>query len=124
MMYLSTRTIWAAIIGLSVLAVLGIAVTLYVLFGHPHAPSGGTVVLAAGAGVVIGAYGWSLARHPWRNCRRCSGSGGHVDTTMWKGTYGRCTRCQGAKGFPRLGVRVLTPSRARELRAGKRGRFG
>lgn len=61
-MYLSTRSIWAAIIALVVFSVLGIAVVLYALFGHPHAPSGGTVAVCAVAFTAGAVYCWSLYR--------------------------------------------------------------
>lgn len=126
MIYLSTRTIWGLIIGLSVLAVLGIAVTLYVIFGHSHAPSGGTVAVIVIALVILVAYRLSLTFWPWWPCSHCGGSKirRHPGRGRITKAHGGCLWCRGKGRHPRLGVRVLTPSRARDLRAGITGRFG
>lgn len=125
-MYLSTRTIWAAIIALAVFAVLGIAVTLYILFGHPHAPSGGTVTGIVLALAALLAYRLSLTFWPWWPCGHCGGSKirRHPGRGRITRAHGGCLWCRGKGRHPRLGVRVLTPNRARDLRAGKPGRFG
>lgn len=86
--------------------------------------AGMTVPALIATGLSGAAYWWSLRRHPWRPCRRCAGSGQHRDTRVWVGAHGRCTRCNDKRHFPRLGVRVLTPGRARALTMGDRGRYG
>ena len=81
-------------------------------------------VLAVPAGLV---YARSLHRHPWRRCRRCNASGRHEDTTVFKGTSGRCVCCarSGNRGWHvRPGVRIFTPARARALAGGRTGRYG
>jgi hypothetical protein len=104
------------------------------------AGSAGPVLAAAGAGVAgVLVYARSLQRRPWRRCLRCKGSGRNVDTTLFTGqmlkfltlgavnlgpVQGRCTCCDGRQVHVRPGVRVFQPGRARELKAGKRGRYG
>jgi hypothetical protein len=82
--------------------------------------AGPAVLITAGS---AGLYLWSLWRDPWRPCRRCGGSKVHRGR-IWTGTSGRCTGCGGEGQFPRLGVKLLTPGRARALAAGQRDRYG
>jgi hypothetical protein len=118
----------AAVVGL-LLAGLGVAGGFWAA-GRVHVSGGSPGPWVAAGGVVLaaaGVYGRSLRRHPWRPCQRCKGRGEHVDTTVWKGTSGKCLCCanSGQKGkHVRLPVRVFQPGRARELRAGQRGKFG
>ena len=80
------------------------------------------VILAVAA--VAAVWGWSMWRHPWRKCLRCGGSGLHADTSLFRGTAGRCRCCGGNKAHVRPDVRVLTPGRAARLRSGDPGRYG
>lgn len=62
------------------------------------------------AAVVLAAYGWMCARHPWRDCWRCRGTGGLL--RLWrylltgKRAHKRHRRCQGTGKAIRRG-RVL-----------------
>ena len=67
-------------------------------------------------------YRYSLWRHPYRKCPRGCKGGDHVDTTVFRGTFGRCLLCHGSGKSIRLGVRLFTPGTAREIRAGRHGR--
>lgn len=69
-------------------------------------------VLAGGA-----YYAWSLRVHPWRTCRRCKG--GTRRDPVFRYARGSCTRCGGRGRLPRLGIRVLTPARAKAMTAPK-----
>lgn len=107
------------IFGLAVAAAAALGAGILWLIAHVRVSpgsSGAWSALAACAGVAIGAYYWSLVRHPWRSCLRCKGTGGHVDTTLFKGKFGSCSCCDGTKKHLRWGVRVL--------RGGKPGRYG
>lgn len=132
---ISIRMVVAGLV-LVLLAGAGVAGGFWVV-SRGHAGSPGPWAALAGVGVAaVVAWRRSWVRHPWRNCRRCtaprakgqqrpaSGSGRHTDTTVFKGKSGRCTCCQGRGQHVRLAVRVFQPGRARELAAGKRGRYG
>jgi hypothetical protein len=73
---------------------------------------------AVAALIAVAAYLVSLRIHPWRPCRSCKGSGKSRDT-VWKKAHGTCPSCGGRGRHPRLGVRVLTPRRARQLAGGQ-----
>lgn len=68
-------------------------------------------VLAAALAVTL--YAVSLRWHPRRACRACGGSGKTRDR-IWRAARGTCPKCLGGMR-PRLGVRVLTPGRARAM---------
>jgi hypothetical protein len=79
-------------------------------------PLGGAWKLAVIFWVVHGGgYGWSLARRPILPCWACDGLGIVGGGRIWPWGRGLCWRCGGAKGFVRLGVRVLQPARAKRL---------
>jgi hypothetical protein len=69
------------------------------------------VLGAAVAGIAV--YAVSLRLHPWGPCRSCHGTGKTRDR-IWKPASGTCGKCHGGRR-PRLGVRVLQPSRARAM---------
>lgn len=69
-----------------------------------------------------GAYRYSLWRRPHRKCPRGCKGGDNVDTTMFRGSFGRCWFCHGSGKRVRLGVRLLMPGTARDIRAGRHGR--
>ena len=74
-----------------------------------------TVVIVAVLAVALAAvlYAVSLRLHPRRSCRACGGSGKTRDR-IWRAARGTCPKCLGGQR-PRLGVRVLTPARARAM---------
>jgi DnaJ-class molecular chaperone len=75
------------------------------------------IVLIAAVAVVV--YLVSLRVFPWWTCSRCKGS----EVRRGRGlAHGRCRRCDGAGRYPRTGVRVLMPGRARDMIGGGRGR--
>lgn len=85
----------------------------------------------AGLAVVTGYCAWyrySIGRRPYRPCWWCRGSGWRSgidpgnDSEYKRTPIGRCWVCHGRKSQVRWGVRVLTPSVYRDIRAGKRGR--
>jgi hypothetical protein len=76
------------------------------------------IVLAAAVFLAATAYAVSLRVHPWAPCRACGGSGKSRDT-VWRKAHGTCRSCGGRGRHPRLGVRVLTPARARAMTAGQ-----
>lgn len=96
-----------------------IAAWLAVIVAWRAAPLAGLAV-TAGAG---GLYWWSLKRHPYVPCPRCGGSKAHVDTTFLPGTGGRCLVCSGKGLMTRLGVKLFLPATARDIRAGKKGKY-
>lgn len=70
-------------------------------------------IVGAGLGLM---YAWSLATNPFAPCWLCGGPGTRSDRTgIWPWAFGLCPVCHGAKQRLRLGVRVLTPARARRL---------
>lgn len=75
------------------------------------------IVIAVAAAAGAGYYAWSLRIHPWVSCRRCKG-GRRVDR-VFRYASGSCTRCGGRGRLPRLGIRVLTPGRAKAMTAPK-----
>lgn len=78
-----------------------------------------SAVFVAGALItLIAAYLVSLRVHPWTRCRRCSGGGKSKDR-IWRGAHGTCPSCGGRGRHPRLGVRIFTPGRARQMTAPK-----
>jgi len=81
------------------------------------------LLLLAIAAAFGGTWTWHMRRHPWRKCRRCTGTGRHDDTTMFKGTSGRCTCCNSTGRHVRLDTRWLMPDYARRLDRGERGRW-
>jgi hypothetical protein len=81
------------------------------------------LVAVTATAATAGVYGWSLWRHPWWPCRACDGSKSHRDS-IWPKATGRCRKCDNKGQFPRLGVKVFTPSRAQGLTSGVRGRYG
>lgn len=62
-----------------------------------------------------GAYWYSFVFKPQIPCSKCHGTGmtGHK-ILPWAG-LGICSKCHGQKMFPRLGVRIFQPERARQL---------
>lgn len=79
------------------------------------------LVALAALAVIIAAYLISLRLHPRRPCRACEGSGKTRDR-IWRKATGTCPACGGKGLKPRLGVRILTPERARRLTAGQPSR--
>jgi hypothetical protein len=67
------------------------------------------VLAAAAAGYLI-----SLRVRPWWKCRACGGSG-KTRSRVRPGATGTCRKCLGGR-VPRLGIRVLNPDRARQMR--------
>ena len=76
------------------------------------------IVAAAVLTAAAAAYLVSLRLRPWWPCRACRGSGKTRDR-IWKPATGTCPKCGGRGRRARLGIRVLTPARARQLRAVK-----
>jgi DnaJ-class molecular chaperone len=74
------------------------------------------VALSAALGVTV--YAVSLRLHPRVPCRACKGSGKTRDR-IWRRATGTCPKCGGAGRKPRLGVRVTSPSRARQMLAAR-----
>ena len=72
------------------------------------------LLIAAAAAAAY--YGWSLRVHPWIPCWRCHGRGSHRDR-VFRNARGSCKRCGGRGRLPRLGIRVLTPARAKAMTA-------
>jgi hypothetical protein len=70
------------------------------------------VVAAAAGGYLV-----SLRIRPWWKCRACGGTG-KTRSRIRPGATGTCPRCLGGK-VPRLGIRVLNPDRARQMRPPK-----
>lgn len=70
-------------------------------------------------------YAWSMRRMPWVACRWCQGSGqsthGGLLAVLFPSVFGRCLLCRGAKGWVRLGIRVLDKARAEREKLGDRG---
>ena len=81
----------------------------------------GTLILIGLAAAAV--YWYSVRRHPYRKCPRGCRGGDHVDTTVFKGTFGRCLLCHGSGKRMRWGVRLLAPGTARAIRAGKKGKY-
>jgi hypothetical protein len=73
------------------------------------------IAIAVLAGGVY--YAWSLRVHPWRTCRRCKGRGRR--DRVFRYARGGCARCGDRGRLPRLGIRVLTPERAKAMTAPK-----
>lgn len=78
------------------------------------------LLIVIAAALITGAYAVSLRLHPWRPCRSCDGSGKTRDP-LWRSAFGTCRSCGGRGRHPRLGVRVLTPGRARQMTGGQAG---
>jgi len=79
------------------------------------------LLLAAAAAVIaVTVYAVSLRLHPWMPCRACGGSGKTSDR-LWHSAHGTCRACGGRGRNPRLGIRVLQPSRYKRLMAGQAG---
>ena len=77
------------------------------------------LLIVTGAVVAAGGYyAWSLRVNPWRKCRRCKGRGSRRDRVFRYATGG-CPRCGNRGRLPRLGIRVLTPGRAKAMTAPK-----
>lgn len=72
-------------------------------------------------GVVVGIYLGSLVVLPWWTCPGCNDS---KRASRHRGrAHGRCLRCKGEGRYPRIGVRILMPGMARNMREGKKGLF-
>ena len=75
------------------------------------------LLIAIAPVAAAGYYAWSLRIHPWVSCRRCKG--GSRRDPLFRYARGSCTRCGGRGRLPRLGIRVLTPERAKAMTAPK-----
>ena len=64
----------------------------------------------------------SLRVSPSWPCWLCHGRGTHGDLFR-RQAFGLCPACHGGKRRTRLGVKVLMPGLARDIKAGKHGRF-
>jgi len=71
------------------------------------------VVVSVTAAAIV-AYLISLRLRPWWRCRACGGSG-KTRSRLRPGASGTCGKCLGGR-VPRLGIRVLNPDRARQMR--------
>jgi len=72
------------------------------------------LLIAAAAVIAVTVYTISLTWHPWTPCRACDGSGKTQDR-LWKKAIGTCPGCGGRGRNPRLGIRVLQPTRYKRL---------
>ena len=72
------------------------------------------LIVAAAVIIATVAYLISLQVRPWWKCRACGGTG-KTRSRIRPGATGTCPRCLGGK-VPRLGIRVLNPDRARQMR--------
>ncbi len=77
------------------------------------------LVIVLAVVIAGGYYAWSLRVHPWVRCRARGCKGGSRRDRVFKGAYGACRHCGGRGRKPRLGIRVLTPARAKAMTAPK-----
>jgi hypothetical protein len=81
--------------------------------------------LAASTAGIFPLYWISLRRRPLVDCGRCAGQAKDRPrhATLWRRAYARrCRRCHNTGSRIRLGVRILMPGRARDLRTSHQGR--
>lgn len=75
-------------------------------------------ILAVAVVAAAVAYLVSLRLHPWRPCRACSGTGRTKDR-IWTRAHGTCPACGGRGRHPRIGVRLTSPGRYKQLTEGQ-----